>query len=336
MDKSANLIGKNLPQLSDILSNAGYQNVNPSLLAHTLYKKFGRPLSSIATYPKSLRQFLEENFSTDVLQPILKLQSTDGTIKGLFENEEGKLFEAAWIPAVKRMTICVSSQAGCRFGCKFCSTGQNGFKGNLSVYEILSQIFGLQKPFNHIVYMGMGEPLDNFANVKKSIDILTAWWGVSLAHRYVTISTVGLIPELQLAIEQLRCNLAISLHSPFHNERKSIMPVENIYPIHEVISMLKAQKFTPKRRLSFEYLLIKDFNDSKFHAMETGKLLKNMESHVNLIVYNPIPSQNFGAPDTSTIENFRKILNLQGLRVTIRKSSGYDISAACGMMTASR
>ena len=315
---------------------AGYETKDPSLLAHNLYKKYGKPLSSIEAYPKSLRCFIEDNFSIEVLQPILKLQSSDGTIKGLFESEGGKAFEAAWIPAAKRMTICVSSQAGCRFGCKFCSTGQHGFRGNLSTFEILSQVFGLRKPFNHIVFMGMGEPLDSYQSVKKAVEILNAWWGVSLANRYITISTVGIFPELSKVIEELKCNLAISLHSPFHEERKSIMPVETIYPIKEVIKMLKTKKFTGKRRLSFEYLLLGGFNDSPLHAHETGRLLSGLRCHINLIAYNSIAGANFRRPCLRTIENFREILNEYGLRVTIRISSGYDISAACGMMVGSK
>lgn len=211
-------------------------------------------------------------------------------------------------------------------------TGSLGFQAQLSAFEILSQLLAIDKPITHVVFMGMGEPLDNYDILSHVIEILTAHWGFSLAARYITVSTVGVLPTLERLGQELTCNIAISLHSPFPDQRAEIIPAERRYPIKDIIAVLEKVEFKRKRRLSFEYLLINGYNDSKEHAAALGSLISHLPAHVNLIPYNYIPGKPYKTTSLKDAETFRQELNKYGLRVTIRKSRGYDISAACGMM----
>ena len=329
-----NLFGLDLVEMAAILTRAGYPGVNPALLAHLVYKKTGRQVSEINNYPLKLRNYILEHCEISFPLPERTVQSIDGCEKFLFGNESGLVYESVRIPEEKRLTVCISSQSGCRHGCRFCNTGLMGFRGHLGTTEILGQLPGTGIRPTHVVLMGMGEPLDNYTAVKKAVDIMTAGWGMALAARSVTLSTVGLIPQIEQACRELTCNIAISLHSPFAGERSALIPAENRHPVSGIIEILRKQEFLRKRRLSFEYLLIKGLNDSKNHAMATARLLQGLICHVNLIPYNPVPGLAFEAPGPGTTENFRQSLNDGGLRVTIRKSRGHDIAAACGMMAA--
>ncbi len=326
------LTGVSLHAMEKIFVQEGYANHDASRILLHFYRNRNPDIEAIDSYPKNLRQALKDIFHTEVLHPIFREVSADGTEKWLFRTAEGNAFETAWIPDQKRQTVCLSTQSGCRFGCMFCMTGTLGFKANLSVFEVLSQLMAIGKSFTHIVFMGMGEPLDNYDVLSQTLEILTAHWGFSLAARNITVSTVGVIPELERLGKEHTCNIAISLHSPFPEQRAEIIPAERRYPLKDIIATLEKIEFRRKRRLSFEYLLISGFNDSREHSAALGSLIRHLPAHVNLIPYNYIPGKPFKATSIIDAEEFRKVLNNYGLRVTIRKSRGYDISAACGMM----
>jgi len=327
-----NLFGLDLSEMTDKLSEAGYPDKDPSLLAHLVYKRTGEPLSSISDYPMKLRNIISESCEIYIPSPDRSVKSTDGSEKFVFRNEGGLFYESVRIPEQKRQTVCISSQSGCRLGCRFCNTGLTGFKGHLNTAEILGQLPGTGSRPTHVVLMGMGEPLDNYPAVEKAVGIMTANWGMALGARHITLSTVGLIPQLELACRELTCNIAVSLHSPFADERSELIPAEHKHPIREVTEILRKTRFLRKRRLSFEYMLIKGLNDSMPHALATIRLLQGLSCHINLIPYNLIPGLPYQPPEPRITENFRQYLNSGGLRVTIRKSRGPDIAAACGMM----
>ncbi len=326
------LLGINLKDLEQVFKVAGFEAYDPSRLLVHYYRQRNPEIDLIEVYPKKLRSYLKEKFHTQSLQPLISESSIDGTNKWLFKSVDGNPFETAWIPDQNRQTVCISTQSGCKFGCKFCMTGSLGFKSHLSVFEVLSQVVSIGKSFSHVVFMGMGEPLDNFEVLSRTLEILTAPWGYSLAARNITVSTVGVLPALERLGMEHTCNIAISLHSPFAEQRAEIIPSEKRYPLRDIIRTLEKIPFRRKRRLSLEYLLMKDFNDRYEHAAALGALIKHLPAHINIIPYNFIPGKPYRAPDPQDAENFRQVLNSYGLRATIRKSRGYDISAACGMM----
>ncbi|MGC8866439.1 MAG: 23S rRNA (adenine(2503)-C(2))-methyltransferase RlmN [Bacteroidales bacterium] len=326
------LAGMHLSDIEDVFNRWGYHAYNAARLLLHFYSHGQRSLETLEEYPKKLRQLLEEMFHTQILMPLYKEISGDGTEKWLFKTSEGYPFETAWIPDVKRQTVCLSTQSGCRFGCKFCMTGTLGIRSNLTAFEVISQLLSIEKPFTHIVFMGMGEPLDNYETLSRVLSILAAHWGFSLAARNITVSTIGILPALERLCHEQTCNIAISLHSPFSEQRAEIIPAERRHPLRDIISVLEKTSFRKKRRLSFEYLLIKHYNDSGEHARALGSLISHLPAHINLIPYNYIPGKPYHPPTMEEVEAFRQVLNTYGLRVTIRKSRGYDISAACGMM----
>lgn len=326
------LAGTLLSEVKELFIQSGFRSYDPARLLLHFYRHGQRNIEAIEEYPKKLRLLLQNTFHTLTLLPLFQETSQDGTQKWLFRTREGHSFETAWIPDIKRQTVCLSTQSGCRFGCKFCMTATLGFRSNLTAFEVISQLLSIGKPFTHIVFMGMGEPLDNYETLSRVLSILTAHWGFSLAARNITISTIGILPALERLCHEQTCNIAISLHSPFSEQRAEIIPAERRFPLHDIISVLEKTEFRKKRRLSFEYLLIKDYNDSKEHAQALGSLISHLPAHINLIPYNYIPGKPYQPTLLNDAERFRQVLNTYGLRVTIRKSRGYDISAACGMM----
>ena len=243
--------------------------------------------------------------------------------------------ETAYIPDRERATLCVSSQVGCKMDCLFCATGKQGFQKNLSPAEILNQIFSLPEfeTLSNIVFMGMGEPLDNYDNVMRALEVLTSEWGLAWSPTRITVSTCGLIPNLKRFLEESKCNLAISMHSPFHDEKLKIMPVEKAYPIKEVIHTVKQHDWHGQRRLSFEYIVFKDMNDTGDHIKELARLLGSLRCRMNLIRFHTIPNLPMKSPDNLSMAAFRDALNNKGIIATIRASRGQDIDAACGLLS---
>ena len=281
------------------------------------------------------RDILKQKFEVGTSLPIQTQVSEDGTQKLLFKTNKGKLIESVLIPDDERLTLCISAQVGCKMNCDFCMTGKMGFQDNLSVNEILNQVYSSpnSESLTNIVFMGMGEPLDNYVNVMKSIEILAADYGLSWSPKRITVSTIGITPKLELFLEESKCHLAISLHSPISAQRQTIMPIEKKYPIAEVIELLKKYDWSKQRRLSFEYIMFDEVNDSLIYARELTKLLSGIYCRVNLIRYHAIPGSSLKTSSNETMVKFRDFLTSKGIICTIRTSRGEDISAACGMLS---
>jgi 23S rRNA (adenine2503-C2)-methyltransferase len=269
--------------------------------------------------------------------------SKDGTKKYLFEcasavTQEQQYVESVFIPDGDRGTLCVSCQMGCKMGCRFCVTGQQGFHGSLDAADILNQIFSIPEfdRLTNIVYMGMGEPMDNHDNVLRSTEVLTAPWGLGWSPHRITVSSVGIIPGLRRFLNESQCHVAVSLHNPFAAERLDIMPMQKAYPIAEVVSLLRQYDWSGQRRISFEYTMFKGLNDDTRHAAELVRLLKGLYCRVNLIRFHQIPDVPLHSSDEKKMEILRDYLTNHGLFTTIRASRGQDIFAACGLLSTKR
>lgn len=333
----AGILGQNIDELIQLCAAVGYGAEEAKKLAYYLYRKSARSFMEMEALPKALRAILDERYTISLHPPIKAEFSEDGTKKYLFKTEKGNLIEAAYMPGAKRNTLCISTQAGCRMGCSFCLTGTIGFHENLSVNEILNQLISLPERgnVNRIVFMGMGEPLDNFENVRKSLEILTANWGMAFGAANITVSTVGIPAPLEELFSLGLCNIAISLHSPFSEERMGLMPIEKRHPIAKTLTLARELSLPKTLRLSFEYILLNGVNDSPAHAFELAKILAGIKCHVNLIPLNGHQSTTLASPTTKQAHDFQRQLNTLGIGTTLRTSRGGDISAACGQFSAS-
>ena len=262
-------------------------------------------------------------------------ESADGTKKYLFRTLEGHYVESAYIPDGERATLCVSSQAGCRMGCRFCATGRQGLQQSLTAAEILNQAVSLPErdKLTNLVFMGMGEPLDNTDEVLRALEIITAEWGFGWSPTRITLSTAGIVPELRRFLDATKVHLAVSLHNPFHEERMEIMPVERAWPIAEVAAILREYDFTHQRRVSFEYIVMSGLNDSPRHIRELTRLLNGIKCRINLIRFHRIPDSPYFSPGDEAMVRFRDALTARGIQTTIRASRGEDIQAACGLLS---
>jgi 23S rRNA (adenine2503-C2)-methyltransferase len=334
MDKE-NLFGKTLTELSEICSKFGLPSYSARQISEWLYRKDIHEIDEMSNLSGKNRAILKEhfNFGTSVHSKVQ--ESVDGTKKYLFPAKNNKFIEAAYIPESDRATLCVSSQIGCKMGCLFCMTGKQGFQGNLSASEILNQVKSLpeSKKLTNIVYMGMGEPLDNTEEVLKSLEIFTSDWGFGMSPKRITVSTIGIIPSLEKFINSSDCHLAISLHTPFDDERKKLMPVQNIYPIDNVIKFVKQFDWAHQRRISIEYIMFKGLNDTPRHVNQLARLLNGLKCRINLIRFHPIPDTPLESTEVSDIIVFRDKLNAKGITATLRRSRGEDIYAACGLLS---
>ena len=252
----------------------------------------------------------------------------------ILNSQLNKYVEAVFIPDGDRGTLCVSCQMGCKMGCRFCVTGQQGFHGNLSAAEILNQIFSIPEFYRltNIVYMGMGEPMDNLDNVLRSTEVLTASWGLGWSPHRITVSSVGIVPGLRRFLDVSQCHVAVSLHNPFAAERLDIMPMQRVYPITDVVALLRQYDWSGQRRISFEYTMFSGLNDDLRHAAELVRLLKGLYCRVNLIRFHASPDTPFKTSSAQAMERFKEYLNSHGITCTIRASRGEDIMAACGLL----
>ncbi len=344
------LIGKNLEELKRIVVEEGLPAFTAKQIAQWLYVKKVRTIDEMTNLSKAARASLSEKYEVGVT-PYAGLQvSSDGTKKYLFpvkcshrrgmnlkvdesELEEGAV-EAVMIPDDDRATLCVSSQSGCRMGCKFCMTGRQGFHGHMSAADIISQFIAVEESdrLTNTVFMGMGEPLDNYENVMRAIEILTADWGFGWSPKRITLSTIGVLPNLKRYLDECKCHLAVSLHNPYGPERLSVMPVQGTWPIQEVIDLIKQYDFSGQRRVSFEYTMFSGFNDTKAHADALIRMLRGLECRMNLIRFHKIPDFPYTTSPDFIMDNFKTRLNNAGITTTIRASRGEDILAACGML----
>lgn len=328
------LLGKTPSELKEAALKAGLPSYAGKQLAQWIYARRVRSFDEMTNISKAGREKLKEMYDLGVVLPSACQESSDGTRKYLFPVGEGNAVEAVMIPDDDRKTLCVSSQAGCRMGCRFCMTGRQGFHGNLSVSLILSQFIAIDESagLTNAVFMGMGEPLDNFDNVMKAIEVLTADWGFAWSPKRITLSTIGVIPALKKYLDGCRCHVAVSLHNPFGEERALMMPVQKAWDIREVVELLRQYDFTGQRRVSFEYTMFKGLNDDKRHADALVRLLRGLECRVNLIRFHKIPDAPYDSSPAVIMENFRDRISNQGITCTIRASRGEDILAACGML----
>jgi 23S rRNA (adenine2503-C2)-methyltransferase len=333
MNKKRKLLGMTLEELKRISSEAGLPSYAAKQIADWLYKRKISSVSDMSNIAAAKRTYLEEHFEIGLTPPTNAIRSADGTIKYLFP-ASGSFVEAVYIPSSDRATLCVSSQVGCKMSCLFCMTGKQGFTADLTAGEIINQIQSLPeaRTLTNIVFMGMGEPLDNTDEVLKALDILTQAYGYAWSPKRITVSTIG-AKGLKRFLDESACHLAVSLHATNPWDRFSIMPAEKAFPLYDVIKLIKQYDFSHQRRVSFEYIVFKDFNDSLSHAFELAGLLKGIPCRVNLIRYHAIRDIPLESVDLRKMEIFRDKLNDRGVVCTIRVSRGEDIYAACGMLS---
>jgi 23S rRNA (adenine2503-C2)-methyltransferase len=329
------LFGKTPDELKQLVLSHGLPAFRAQQISEWLYKKHVRSIEEMTNLSKEVRQLLGDNYTVGLTDFSNVQTSLDGTKKYLFPTSDKRFIEAAYIPDDDRATLCVSSQVGCKMGCLFCMTGKQGFQSQLSAGEIVNQISSLpeREKLSNIVYMGMGEPFDNLEGVMRSLEILTADWGYAMSPRRITVSTIGMIPAMKHFLENSECHLAVSMHTPFHEERRKLMPVENVYPIAEVIELLRSYDMGKQRRISFEYIMFKGINDSPRHVKEISRLLNGMRCRMNLIRFHPIPDTPLQSSSEDSIQEFREALVKRGIRTTVRASRGQDIFAACGLLS---
>ena len=329
------LIGKNLSELKALSVDAGLPAYTGKQLADWLYKKKVRRIEDMSNLSKAAREQLGERYEVGGFPPQQVQGSVDGTKKYLFPTLGGHSIESVMIPDEDRATLCVSSQAGCRMGCKFCMTGRQGFQAHLTAGEILGQFQNVDESdgLSNAVYMGMGEPMDNIDEVLKSLEILTSDWGWAWSPRRITVSTIGILPQMERFLRESQCHLAVSLHHPVAAARQELMPIQKASPIEDIVQCLRKYDFSGQRRLSFEYIMFQGVNDSLDHAGALIRLLRGLECRVNLIRFHAIPNSPLQPARPEAIALFQKKLNQQGLLTTLRASRGEDILAACGLLS---
>lgn len=363
------LFGQTLEQLQAFCLAEGFPKFTAKQLCDWMYKKRVNDFDSMTNLSLKTRARLNEIASVGRKAPIDCQTSVDGTKKYLFEGsraqklegsgskelggaraqeqngsrtqeQEGtraqglNCFESVYIPTTDRATLCISCQKGCKMGCRFCVTGKQGFHGSLTAAEILNQLFSVpeSEQLTNVVYMGMGEPMDNYEAVRQSIEVLTSEWGLAWSPQRITVSTVGVIPTLKRLLDETRCHVAVSLHNPFPVERESIMPVEKAYSITDVVKLLQQYNWRGQRRISFEYIMFRGLNDDIRHASALRSLLRGLPCRVNLIRFHASPDMPYRTSTDITIENFSNYLNDHGITCTVRASRGEDIMAACGLL----
>jgi 23S rRNA (adenine2503-C2)-methyltransferase len=330
-----NIVGATLAELEAIAKEINQPRFIAKEISKWIYQRGVTSFDEMTNLSKAARELLKKKYAVQLNLPEEVKTSSDGTKKYLYNILNGKYIETAYMPEQKRNTLCVSSQVGCKMGCKFCMTARQGLQGQLTAADIVNQLLSLpeRETITNIVFMGMGEPFDNTDEVLKALEIFTADYGFGISQRKINVSTIGLIPGMKRFIDQSKCHLAISLHTPFDDERKKLMPVQRLYPIKEVIDLLKEADFERQRRISFEYILFKDVNDSPAHIKEISKLLNGLKCRVNIMHFHSIPGSGLQGADDESLINFRDQLNKKGIIATVRSSRGEDILAACGLLS---
>lgn len=332
------LMGLNLLELKAVAKEFGMPAFTGGQMAKWLYIQHVTTIDEMTNISKNNREKLKAAYTIGCKKHIDAQYSNDGTIKYLFPTDNGKFVETVYIPDDDRATLCVSSQIGCKMNCLFCQTGKQGFEGNLSVGDILNQIYSLPEieKLTNIVFMGQGEPMDNYDNVLRTTQILTSDYGFAWSPKRITVSSIGVKSKLKRFLEESDCHIAISLHSPIPTERAEIMPGEKGMSIAEIVELLRNYDFSHQRRLSFEYIVFKGVNDTERHAKEIIKLLKGLDCRINLIRFHTIPNVPLHGVDDRKMEEFRNYLTKHGVFTTIRASRGEDIFAACGLLSTAK
>ncbi|MBP5498268.1 MAG: 23S rRNA (adenine(2503)-C(2))-methyltransferase RlmN [Muribaculaceae bacterium] len=329
------LAGLTLQELQKVTADLGMPRFVASQIANWIYVKRVDSIARMANISKANRALLSEKYCVGLTAPSNAQMSEDGTVKYLFSVGDDKEVEAVLIPEDDRNTLCISSQKGCRMNCYFCMTGRQGWHGNLTANQIINQVLSVpdSEAITNVVFMGMGEPLDNLTEVLKAIEIMTAEWGFAWSPKRITVSTVGVKPALKTLVEQTSVHIAVSVHNAIAEERQSLMPIQKLYPIKDVMELLGKYDFAHQRRLSVEYIMWQWFNDDVKHAELLREILPSTDVRVNLIRYHMIPDvQKLRTSSDERMAMFRDYLNGHGITCTIRRSRGEDIAAACGML----
>lgn len=335
MPRHEYLYGQTLPQLEALCNRLEMPRFAAKQIARWLYDKHATTIEAMSDLSARHRALLAETYEVGLTAPEKVSISTDGTKKYLYRTSQNHFIESAYIPDGDRATLCISSQAGCRMGCRFCATGRQGLQHSLSTNEILNQIGSLpeRERLTNVVFMGMGEPLDNLDSLLPALEVLTSAWGFGWSPTRITVSTAGVASRLERFLEATQVHLAVSLHNPFPHERAEIMPVEKAWPIREVVEILRRYDFTHQRRVSFEYIVMSGLNDSPRHIRELCRLLDGIKCRINLIRFHKIPGSPYFSPDDRAMIAFRDALTAKGIHTTIRTSRGEDIQAACGLLS---
>jgi 23S rRNA (adenine2503-C2)-methyltransferase len=330
------LCGLTADEIFELIEPAGFTFRHSLQISNGLYKKRISGNQQAHEIPKSLKQKLSDISVPGLFSPCDSSVSKDGSVKYLFGTDDGKFFETVYIPDEKRSTVCVSTQSGCRMGCSFCTTAKYGYQGNLTAGEIINQIISIPEAgeISHVVFMGMGEPLDNLENVLKACRILTSEWGLSISPKNITVSTVGIMPEVEQFLLRSDCNLTLSLFSPFPDEREKVVPAERLNPAAGIVEVMKKSPVKKKRRLSIAYVMLKNINDTDDHLKALRTILKDSVIRVNLLSYHPVPDDKNCSSSPERMQHFKHNLVVSGISASIRKSRGTDISAACGLLAA--
>ena len=335
MPRHEYLYGQTLPQLEALCNRLEMPRFAAKQIARWLYDKHATTIETMSDLSARHRTLLAETYEVGFAAPEKVSVSADGTKKYLYRTSQNHFIESAYIPDGDRATLCISSQAGCRMGCRFCATGRQGLQHSLSTNEILNQIGSLpeRERLTNVVFMGMGEPLDNLDSLLPTLEILTSAWGFGWSPTRITVSTAGVASRLERFLDATQVHLAVSLHNPFPHERAEIMPVEKAWPIREVVEILRRYDFTHQRRVSFEYIVMSGLNDSPRHIRELCRLLDGIKCRINLIRFHKIPGSPYFSPDDRAMIAFRDALTAKGIHTTIRTSRGEDIQAACGLLS---
>lgn len=345
IDNKIPLLGKTPEELKEVAVQLALPKFVGKQIADWLYDKCVTDIDAMTNLSKAARQLLSERYCVGCHAPVECQRSVDGTVKYLYRTLDGHFIETVYIPDGERATLCVSSQVGCKMGCAFCMTGRQGFNGSLSTSEILNQIYALpeRETLTNVVFMGQGEPFDNYDAVLRATQVLTSEWGFGWSPKRITVSTVGLEKGLRRFLDESKCHLAISLHHPMHEGRAALMPAERAFTVNDMVALLEQYDFcshrahatgvAKQRRLSFEYIVFRGVNDSIAHAEALVQLLRNLDCRINLIRFHDIPDTPLHGVDDAEMVRFRDYLTQHGVFSTIRASRGQDIYAACGLLS---
>ena len=342
------LMGMTARELKETVSRLGMPAFTGGQIARWLYQQHAASIDGMTNLSKANRELLARHFTVGAMPPAADQHSADGTVKYLFPvrcapchtpaGEQPRFVETVFIPDGDRATLCVSCQVGCKMNCLFCQTGKQGWQGNLTAADIINQVYALPEvdQLTNIVFMGQGEPMDNLDHVLRATEIMTAEWGWQWSPKRITVSSVGIAGKLKRFLDESPCHVAISMHSPLHEQRLSLMPAEKAMPIAETVALLRQYDFTHQRRCSFEYICFGGLNDSPLYGREIVRLLEGLECRVNLIRFHEIPDIDLPSSDEKRMEALRDYLTRHGITTTIRASRGQDILAACGLLSTAR
>lgn len=333
-ESRVNLLGMTLAQLQELCTAEGFPRFTAKQLCDWLYKKRVESIDAMTNLSLAQRARLNEMAYIGRETPVRCQVSRDGTKKYLFPVLDGHFVEAVYIPEEDRATLCVSCQVGCKMGCRFCVTGQQGFHGNLCAGDILNQLFSIPEygELTNVVFMGMGEPMDNLDAILAATQTMTSDWGLGWSPKRITVSTVGIVPGLKRFLDESQCHVAVSLHNAVPQERLQMMPVQKAFPLSEVLALLRHYDWSGQRRLSFEYIMFRGINDDQQHAQKLVDALKGLDCRVNLIRFHESPEAPYKTSMPTAIKVFQDYLNRHGVTCTLRASRGQDIDAACGLL----